>query len=106
MANLADGVLASDAATVGQVKQAKAEANAYTDSQVGALRDYTNTALNNLSGQIRSVRQEARAGIAATAAQAQLRYVDRPGTVSVAAGFGGYKVPRPSPPASAGRHRI
>ncbi len=36
MANLADGVLASDAATVGQVKQAKAEANAYTDSQVGA----------------------------------------------------------------------
>ncbi len=44
MANLADGVLASDAATVGQVKQAKAEANAYTDSQVGALRDYTNTA--------------------------------------------------------------
>jgi autotransporter adhesin len=68
--NLADGVADGDAVNVGQMKQVKAEGHAYTDAQVGALRDYTNSALTVLSGSIRSVRQEARSGIAAAMALA------------------------------------
>ncbi|MBE7203027.1 MAG: YadA-like family protein, partial [Parafilimonas terrae] len=40
------------------------------DAQVGALRDYTNSALTMLSGSIRSVRHEARSGVAAAMALA------------------------------------
>lgn len=89
--NVADGVAASDAVNVSQLNGVRQDAYNYTDNRVTELREYTDNRINNLSGDIRELRSESRGGIASTMAAAQLRYADRPGVVSVAAGFGGFK---------------
>lgn len=91
ISNVADGVVNSDAATLGQVKKAKADSYKYTDEKFGELQDHTDNRINNLSGDIRSVRKEARSGIASATAMAGLRFDDRPGKASIAAGIGGFK---------------
>jgi autotransporter adhesin len=91
IANVADGVAATDAVNVRQLNGVRSDAYTYTDSQVGALKNYTDARFDQLSGDIRDTRKEARGGIAATMAATQLRYADRPGVVSVAGGFGGFK---------------
>lgn len=91
ISNVADGVKTSDAVNLGQLNKGVASANSYTDTKVNDLREYTDNRFNNLSGDIRDVRNEARSGIASAMAAAQLRYDDRPGKVSVAGGLGGFK---------------
>lgn len=89
--NVADGLVASDAATLGQLTRAKTESFRYTDSRFNELKDYTDNRLGNLSGEIRNVQAEARAGIASAMATAALRYDDRPGKGSIAGAMGGFK---------------
>lgn len=91
ISNVADGIANSDAANVGQVKKAKTESFHYTDEKFGELKDYTDNRFGDLSGNIRSVQKEARGGIASAMAAAGLRYDDRPGKGSIAAGLGGFK---------------
>lgn len=91
MRNVADGLVASDAATLGQLTRAKTESFRYTDSKFNELKDYTDNRLGNLSGEIRNVQAEARAGIASAMATAALRYDDRPGKGSIAGAMGGFK---------------
>ncbi|MBA8904137.1 YadA-like family protein [Phyllobacterium sp. P30BS-XVII] len=91
ISNVADGVSSTDAANVGQVKKARDESFRYTDEKVSAIKDYADSRIGDLSGNIRSVRKEARSGIASATAMAGLRYDDRPGKGSIAAGMGGFK---------------
>jgi trimeric autotransporter adhesin len=104
--NVATGILPTDAATVGQVTRAKADANAYTDRSVATVyaagTAYTDAAvaplqrqmsafgsqLADLNRQVGEVRGEARRGAAIGLAAAALRFDDRPGKLSVAAGGG------------------
>lgn len=104
--NVADGIVATDAANVGQVTRAKAESAAYTDSKaretLTAATTYTDqrmaplqnqvagfgSQLADLNRQIGDVRTEARRGAAIGLAAAALRFDDRPGKLSVAAGGG------------------
>ncbi|WP_273794977.1 YadA-like family protein [Brucella intermedia] len=89
--NLADGVADSDAVNVRQLRASKEESFAYTDQEVAALRDSSNSRFEALTGELQETRQEARAGIAAAMAASGLRYDDRPGKASIAAGMGGFK---------------
>lgn len=107
--NVASGVLSTDAANVRQIVQAKADANAYTDrsvaTAVAAGNSYTDAAvaplqkhmvsfgnqLTDLHRQIGDVRNEARRGAAIGLAAAALRFDDRPGKISVAAGGGAWR---------------
>lgn len=91
MRNVADGLVASDAVTLGQLTRAKTESFRYTDSRFNELKDYTDNRLGNLSGEIRNVQSEARAGIASAMATAALRYDDRPGKGSIAGAMGSFK---------------
>jgi autotransporter adhesin len=108
--NVAGGILPTDAANVGQVTQAaaqaRADANAYTDRSVAASYSastaYTDAAvaplqrqmttfgsqLADLNRQVGEVRGEARRSAAIGLAAAALRFDDRPGKLSVAAGGG------------------
>ncbi|WP_093566630.1 hypothetical protein [Methylobacterium sp. 174MFSha1.1] len=108
--NVAGGLLPTDAANLGQVTQAaaqaRADANAYTDRSVAAAsaaaNAYTDTAvaplqrqmtafggqLADLNRQVGEVRGEARRAAAIGLAAAALRFDDRPGKLSVAAGGG------------------
>ncbi|WP_092046359.1 YadA-like family protein [Methylobacterium pseudosasicola] len=107
--NVAAGVLATDVANTGQVAQAKADANAYTDRSVAvasaASAAYTDAAvaplqkqmssfgsqLLDLNRQVGEVRADARRGAAIGLAAAALRFDDRPGKLSVAAGGGAWR---------------
>lgn len=64
------------------MKRAQSDAQAYTDQEVGALRDSTNAALNMLSGSIRAVRTEARSGIAAAMAMGAAPMPPEPGQLA------------------------
>ncbi|MGX7708095.1 hypothetical protein [Methylobacterium sp. Gmos1] len=108
--NVASGILPTDAANLGQVTQAaaqaRADANAYTDRSVAAsytaATAYTDAAvaplqrqmtafgsqLADLNRQVGEVRGEARRSAAIGLAAAALRFDDRPGKLSVAAGGG------------------
>lgn len=91
ISNLADGVNDTDAVNVRQLHTAQNASVDYTDQQITELRDYSNGRFNALSGEISATRQEARAGIASAMAAAGLRFDDRPGKASIAAGMGGFK---------------
>ncbi|MFK5595714.1 beta strand repeat-containing protein [Methylobacterium sp. HMF5984] len=108
--NVAAGVLATDAANLGQVTgqvaTAKAQSFAYTDQRVqasyAASTAYTDarvaplekqmtafgSQLAGLQNEVGQVRQEARRGAAIGLAAASLRFDDRPGKLSMAAGGG------------------
>lgn len=107
--NVAAGVLATDGANTGQVAQARAEANAYTDRSIAtasaASTAYTDAAvaplqkqlstfgsqLVDLNRQVGEARADARRGAAIGLAAAALRFDDRPGKLSVAAGGGAWR---------------
>ena len=92
--NVAAGVRLTDAANTGQVIQAKAEANAYTDAAVAGVLRQTNvfgSQLADLNRQVGAVRSEARRGAAIGLAAGALRFDDRPGKISVAAGGGAWR---------------
>lgn len=89
--NVADGVIASDAANYGQVVKARDEAMAYTDEKFAAVQSETSGRLDALSGEIAQTRTEARSGIASAMAMAALRYDEAPGKWTIASGFGNFK---------------
>jgi autotransporter adhesin len=107
--SVAAGVLPTDAANVGQVTQARAEAYAYADraaaGSAAASAAYTDAAiaplqqqvsafgaqLAGLQGEVVQARVEARRGAAIGLAAASLRFDDRPGKLSVAAGGGAWR---------------
>lgn len=91
ISNVANGVKDGDAVNLSQLNGVRADAHAYTDTKVADLKNYTDARLDNLSGNIREAQQEARGGIASVMAASQLRYDDRPGVLSIAGGFGGFK---------------
>lgn len=105
--NVASGVKSNDAVNVGQLKDSMEEvsnkAHVYTDERIAHTRDYvdqkaqatlgqangyTDEKFDQLSGEIVSTRKEARQAAAIGLAAASLRYDDRPGKLSVAAGGG------------------
>lgn len=87
--NVAPGIANTDAANVGQVKQALADAKTYTDQQIA--NSLGNVAsLSQLGQELRQVRREARQAGAIGLAAASLRFDDRPGKISLAAGGGGW----------------
>ena len=88
--NVADGVLQSDAATVKQVKDARSEAIAYTDSRVSELGDYSTEQFSKLGGEIASTRREMRSGVSSAMAMAAMRYDSQPGKVAITGGFGSF----------------
>ena len=90
--NVAKGQARTDAANTGQVADARAAAEAYTDQRVAALSGdlgNVNTRLSQLQTEVAQARREARQGAAVGLAAASLRFDDRPGKFSLAAG-GGY----------------
>ncbi len=110
ISNVRAGVADTDAANVGQVKQAISTANSYTDVQVGqALQTavnytnqvaaqtlgqanaYTDMRFNQLSQQIGDVQREARQAGAIGLAASSLRYDERPGKISASVGGGLWK---------------
>ncbi|WNJ93558.1 YadA-like family protein [Bosea sp. 685] len=92
ISNVAEGVKGTDAVNVNQLNRGVAEAKAYTDSQMGAVadaaRNYTDQKFGQLNQQVRAARQEARQAAAVGLAAASLRFDDRPGKFSAAAGGG------------------
>lgn len=103
--NVAPGILRTDGANVGQVRDAQAaamtytdqratqtlaQANAYTDNQIAKLATNMSEGLNYVSQQVRQARTEARQAAAVGLAAASLRFDDRPGKISLAAGGGGW----------------
>jgi autotransporter adhesin len=92
ISNVAEGVKGTDAVNVNQLNRGVAEAKAYTDSQIANVVDagkaYTDQKFGQLNQEIRAARQEARQAAAVGLAAASLRFDDRPGKLSVAAGGG------------------
>ena len=64
---------------------------AATDGRINEMSAYNAKQFSRMDGRITDVRNDARAGIAGASALAAMRYDDRPGKISVATGFGGYK---------------
>ena len=64
---------------------------AATDGRINEMAASNAAQFNRLDGRITDVRNDARAGIAGASALAAMRYDDRPGKISVASGFGGFK---------------
>jgi autotransporter adhesin len=89
--NVADGVIASDAANYGQVTKARDEAMAYTDEKFAAAQTENSGRFDALSGEIAQTRTEARGGISSAMAMAALRYDESPGKWTIASGFGNFK---------------
>ena len=90
--NVATGMADTDAANTGQVKQAVADSKAYTDQQIANLTLGNNSGeFARLRSDIREVRREARQAAAVGLAAGSLRYDDRPGKLSLAAGGGAWR---------------
>lgn len=104
--NVAAGLLASDGANVGQVRAAQqasfaytdtraaqtlTQANAYTDQQISRALGSQSTAIDALGQEVRAARKEARQAAAVGLAAGSLRYDDRPGKISLAAGGGAWR---------------
>jgi autotransporter adhesin len=92
ISNVAEGVKGTDAVNVNQLNKGIADAKSYTDSQIANIVDtgkaYTDQKFGQLNQEIRAARQEARQAAAVGLAAASLRFDDRPGKISVAAGGG------------------
>ena len=99
--NVSAGIADTDGANVGQVRASQQASMNYTDlrsSQVLQLsKNYTDQQINNalsgmndqfsrLNADVREVRREARQAASVGLAAASLRYDDRPGKISMAAG--------------------
>ncbi|MBZ9993119.1 YadA-like family protein [Mesorhizobium sp. BH1-1-4] len=101
------GIADDDAANVGQLHQTLTESKSYTDNRVSYAIDtsksytdsvatttlqqannYTDQKLGQLNQDVAGIRDEARQAAAIGLAAGSLRYDDRPGKLSVAAGGG------------------
>ncbi|MFC0694085.1 YadA-like family protein [Paraburkholderia humisilvae] len=95
--NVAAGTDTTDAVNVGQLNDAVASANSYTDSRVGDLpggmsaKDYTDQRINSMQSQVNSVAKNAYGGIAAATALTMIPDVDQGKTIAVGVGTGNYK---------------
>jgi autotransporter adhesin len=95
--NVAAGTEATDAVNVGQLNEAVAGANSYTDARVGDLpsgmsaKDYTDQRINSMQSQVNSVAKNAYGGIAAATALTMIPDVDQGKTIAVGIGTGNYK---------------
>ncbi|MFD2059674.1 YadA-like family protein [Paraburkholderia solisilvae] len=95
--NVAAGTATSDAVNVGQLNDAVADANSYTDARVGDLpqgmssKDYTDQRINSMQSQVNSVAKNAYGGIAAATALTMIPDVDQGKTIAVGVGTGNYK---------------
>ncbi|MBE7220233.1 MAG: YadA-like family protein, partial [Caulobacteraceae bacterium] len=89
--NVAAGTAPTDAANVGQVQAAETQANQYTNRKLAGVESQMsgmNSRLNGLQSDVNEAKQEASTAGAIGLAAASLRYDDRPGKFSVAAGGG------------------
>jgi autotransporter adhesin len=95
ISKVAEGVAGTDAVNVNQLNKGVAEAKSYTDSQLANVTEagkaYTDQKFGQLNQGIRAARQEARQAAAVGLAAASLRFDDRPGKLSVAAGGGAWR---------------
>ena len=87
--NVARGVAPTDAANVGQVREAVQEANNYTDARIASSLGNVQS-LAQLQQDVRQVRREARQAAAIGLAASSLRFDGTPGKVSLAAGGGAW----------------
>jgi len=82
---------------VGQLNEAVAGANSYTDARIGDLpngmssKDYTDQRINSMQSQVNSVAKSAYSGIAAATALTMIPDVDQGKTIAVGVGTGNYK---------------
>jgi len=96
ISNVGPGVAGTDAVNVNQLNQGLATSintsNTYTDKVAATTlqqaNNYTDQKLSQLNSDIGGIRDEARQAAAIGLAAASLRYDDRPGKLSVAAGGG------------------
>ncbi|RVA99199.1 hypothetical protein EN918_39925, partial [Mesorhizobium sp. M7A.F.Ca.CA.004.05.1.1] len=107
ISNVGPGVKGTDAVNVDQMNQGLTAGKSYTDNRVAyaidtsndytdkvavttlqQANDYTDQKLSQLNSDISGIRDEARQAAAIGLAAASLRYDDRPGKLSVAAGGG------------------
>lgn len=96
ISNVGPGVAGTDAVNVNQLTKgldtAISTSNSYTDKVAATTlqqaNDYTDQKLGQLNSDISGIRDEARQAAAIGLAAASLRYDDRPGKLSVAAGGG------------------
>ncbi|RVA81643.1 calcium-binding protein, partial [Mesorhizobium sp. M7A.F.Ca.US.006.04.2.1] len=107
ISNVGPGVKGTDAVNVDQMNQGLTAGKSYTDNRVAyaidtsndytdkvaattlqQANDYTDQKLGQLNSDINGIRDEARQAAAIGLAAASLRYDDRPGKLSVAAGGG------------------
>ncbi len=95
--NVAAGTDANDAANVGQLNSAVADAKGYTDARIGDLpsgmtsKDYTDQRINSMQSQVNSVAKNAYTGVAAATALTMIPDVDQGKTIAVGVGTGNYK---------------
>lgn len=88
--NVARGIAPTDAANVGQVREAVQEANNYTDARIANSLGNVQS-LAQLQQDVRQVRREARQAAAIGLAASSLRFDGTPGKVSLAAGGGAWQ---------------
>jgi trimeric autotransporter adhesin len=95
--NVAAGTEATDAVNVGQLNDAVASANSYTDSRVGDLpqgmtsKDYIDQSMKSMQSQVNTVAKNSYGGIAAATALTMIPDVDQGKTIAVGVGTGNYK---------------
>ncbi|WOE74021.1 hypothetical protein [Alterisphingorhabdus coralli] len=86
--NVATGVADTDAVNVGQLNNALAQANGYTDAQVGLLRDEVNNRFAQVDFDLNRLRNDMDAGLAGAAAMAAIPDSQNPNKVMFGGGVG------------------
>ncbi|GAB7526126.1 hypothetical protein PBS_51160 [Paraburkholderia sp. 2C] len=95
--NVAEGTETTDAVNVGQLNEAVANANSYTDARIGDLpsgmtsKDYIDQSMKSMQSQVNSVAKNSYGGIAAATALTMIPDVDQGKTIAVGVGTGNYK---------------
>lgn len=90
MQNVANGLVSSDAANLGQVNKARQDAISYTDQRMTEISHSSNEQFSQLGGEIASTKREMRAGVSGAMAMAAMRYDNQPGKVTITGGFGSF----------------
>lgn len=90
MQNVANGLVSSDAANLGQVNKARQDAISYTDQRMTEISHSSNEQFSQLGGEIASTKREMRAGVSGAMAMAAMRYDNQPGKITITGGFGSF----------------
>ncbi|KIP98780.1 hypothetical protein RU07_21915 [Agrobacterium tumefaciens] len=90
MQSVANGLVSSDAANLGQVNKARQDAISYTDQRMTEISHSSNEQFSQLGGEIASTKREMRAGVSGAIAMAAMRYDNQPGKVTITGGFGSF----------------